>query len=84
MNELLSLLERRFSTFGGGKSNPDNFISVALQDKPLQFAAGVDVKSVIATIIIASFGRVMFDAVNKDGDVLKAIDDFLVDIQTNL
>jgi hypothetical protein len=41
----------RFPTFGGGISHPGNPIADALKDRPLQFAAGVDVEQVVRFIL---------------------------------
>ncbi len=39
-----------FRTFGGGIETPGNPISMAIADKPLMFAAGVDVEDVVVFI----------------------------------
>jgi len=51
VEELAAKIVERFSCFGGGKSNDWNPISIALKDRPAQFAAGVDVRSVIEFVL---------------------------------
>ena len=48
--EIRAAIGKTFPTFGGGKGSDFNPIAAALKDKPLQFAAGVDVLSVIMFI----------------------------------
>jgi hypothetical protein len=54
LDELIAKVGENFRTFGGGQvtvsSNP---LAHALKDKPLQFAAGVDVSQVVTFIVIA-------------------------------
>ncbi|KKL02318.1 hypothetical protein LCGC14_2626570 [marine sediment metagenome] len=45
-DDLVEAIGQRFRTFGGGNITEGNPISVALKDRPLQFAAGVDVRDV--------------------------------------
>lgn len=42
---------RVFRTFGGGTYTANNPVSHALKDKPLQFAAGVDVEEVVKAVL---------------------------------
>ena len=49
--ELTKLIEQEFSTMGGGQTSEWNFLVNALTDKPLMFAAGVDVRGVIDLIV---------------------------------
>jgi hypothetical protein len=52
LNYLVISISKKFRTFGGGdKDTRNNPIAVALRDKPLQFAVGVDVKEVIEFIL---------------------------------
>ena len=57
IDEIAVKVHRRFSTFGGGYASSGNPLSMALIDKPLQFAAGVDVKAVIA-VVLNSIGEI--------------------------
>ena len=50
-DELTELVCENFATFGGGKSNDWNPISIALKDHRPQFAAGVYVRNVVAFIL---------------------------------
>ncbi len=50
LDEIVSSVGSKFRTFGGNKFNPDNPVSRALAERPLQFAAGVDVKEVVEFI----------------------------------
>lgn len=45
------LVAENFSTFGGGKANEWNPVSIALAKQPVMFAAGVDVKSVVKFVL---------------------------------
>lgn len=52
VQEIMAEIGVRFRTFGGGiVGNADNPLSHALKDKPLQFAAGVDVREVIRLVL---------------------------------
>ena len=53
ITEIIESVGDNFRTFGGGKySNLDNNpIAYALKDQPSQFAAGVDVASVVVHIV---------------------------------
>ena len=42
---------KKFRTFGGGVGSKYNPIADALKGKPLQFAAGVDVREVVDFVI---------------------------------
>ena len=48
---ILSQIQSRFRTFGGGKATEGNPMSYALKDKPLHFAAGVDVQEVVDFVL---------------------------------
>jgi hypothetical protein len=76
IDKLTQMTGQRFRSFGGGQKSNWNPVVNALKDKPLQFAAGVDIKEVVAFIldqsgidraleVIASYGSV-------DGDHHKA------------
>ena len=47
VNEITKEVGSKFRTFGGGQEGFNNPIAAALKDEPFQFAAGVDVKSVV-------------------------------------
>lgn len=61
IEELVKSVGDTFRTFGGGNySNmQNNPIAYALKDKPLQFAAGVDVKDVV-THVLKSAKKIAF------------------------
>lgn len=62
VNEVTSIIGRKFRSFGGGQSGYNNPMAVALKDRPLQFAAGVDIKSVVETVLVESGHDVLLDA----------------------
>ncbi len=49
-NDIVKKIEKNFRTFGGDSATMNNPIAIALKGKPLQFAGGVDVKSVVLFI----------------------------------
>ena len=52
---IVTAIGEHFRTFGGGEdvSNTNNPVSMAMADKPLMFAAGVDVKEVVVFVLQA-------------------------------
>jgi hypothetical protein len=66
IDEITAELGSRFNTFGGGKADPFNPVSKALQDNPLVFAMGVDVKSVVTLVTAKALKRVIVFAKEKD------------------
>lgn len=48
--EITAAVGAAFRSFGGGRGSDTNPIAAALQDKPLQFAAGVDIRSVVEAV----------------------------------
>lgn len=54
LHEITRRVGETFPTFGGGKGSDWNPIAAALKDKPLQFAAGVDVEEVVKFIVTAT------------------------------
>ena len=48
---IVAVIASEFASFGGGKSNQFNILSVALQNHPPMFAAGVDIKAVTERIM---------------------------------
>jgi hypothetical protein len=53
VDEIVAAVGKKFPTFGGGKANKWNPVSIALAEKPLSFAACVDVKEVVEFVIDA-------------------------------
>lgn len=51
LHEIMAEIGVRFRTFGGGVASEWNPISAALKDRPLQFAAGVDVADVVRLVV---------------------------------
>jgi len=51
IKELTEKVGRKFRSFGGGHGQSGNPLAEALKDGPLQFAAGVDIKSVVIFMI---------------------------------
>ncbi len=51
IDNITQTIGRKFRSFGGGQKGFNNPIAAALKDKPLQFAAGVDIKSVVQEIL---------------------------------
>ena len=48
---LVSELAKTFPSFGGGKVNDSNPLSIWMKDKPPMFAAGVDIEQVVRFIL---------------------------------
>lgn len=51
VDKITQIIGRKFRSFGGGQTGFNNPIAVALKDEPLQFAAGVDIKSVVKEVL---------------------------------
>ena len=51
VDKITQIIGRKFRSFGGGQKGFNNPIAIALKDEPLQFAAGVDIKSVVETVL---------------------------------
>jgi len=52
MKQIMNRIKKQFRCFGGGDTRTAfNPIAAALKDEPLQFAAGVDVASVVRVIL---------------------------------
>ena len=51
VDRITQVIGRKFRSFGGGQTGFNNPIAIALKDQPLQFAAGVDIKSVVKTVL---------------------------------
>jgi hypothetical protein len=51
IDEITEFIGHRFRSFGGGQESPNNPVAAALKDRPLQFAAGVDIRSVVEAIV---------------------------------
>lgn len=58
-DECVTRIGRAFRTFGGGeKPVTGNPIAAALQDTPYSFAAGVDVRDVVKSVLLLERRRV--------------------------
>lgn len=51
VKEIVAEIGVRFRTFGGGIGSDWNPIAAAIKDRPLQFAAGVDVEEVVRLVL---------------------------------
>ena len=51
VDRITLVIGRKFRSFGGGQRGFNNPIAVALRDQPLQFAMGVDIKSVVKEVL---------------------------------
>ena len=51
IDKITQIIGRKFRSFGGGRTSNWNPITNALKDEPLQFAAGVDIKSVVKAVL---------------------------------
>lgn len=49
--QIVTKIGKQFRTFGGGRGSYNNPMAAALKDKPLQFAACVDVAEVVAFVL---------------------------------
>ena len=49
--DIVAKIAAEFRTFGGGRVDPYNPISLWTQDRPLMFAMGVDVAAVVARVL---------------------------------
>lgn len=51
VDKITQFIGRNFRSFGGGQKCFNNPIAEALKNQPLQFAAGVDIKSVVKAVL---------------------------------
>lgn len=51
IKEITESTARQFRCFGGGRTSDTNIVAMALADKPLQFATGVDVEQVVRHVV---------------------------------
>jgi len=51
IDKITQIIGMKFHSFGGGRTVFNNPIALALKDEPLQFAAGVDIKSVVKAVL---------------------------------
>ena len=51
VDKITQIIGRKFCSFGGGRGSNFNPLAEALKDEPLQFAAGVDIKSVVKSVL---------------------------------
>lgn len=65
ITEITQEVAKKFRSFGGGNSNPYNFLSKVLKDNPAQFAAGVDIRSVVNVVAT----KVLLDLMRKTKDI---------------
>lgn len=57
IEEITQAIAQRFPSFGGNKTNNWNPIAAALADKPPQFAAGVDIETVVEFVVNEFFSH---------------------------
>lgn len=51
VKKIVDAVTDAFNTFGGGRVDPTNPISIATKDRPAMFAAGVDVENVVRFVL---------------------------------
>ena len=51
VDKITQIIGRKFRSFGGGQKSNWNPMVNALADNPLQFAAGVDIESVVKAVL---------------------------------
>lgn len=51
IDKITQIIGQKFRSFGGGQKSNWNPMVNALSGKPLQFAAGVDIKSVVKVVL---------------------------------
>lgn len=51
VDKITQIIGRKFRSFGGGQTGFNNPVAMALKEGPLQFAAGVDIKSVVKVVL---------------------------------
>lgn len=51
IDKITQIIGLKFRSFGGGQKSNWNPMVNALKDDPLQFAAGVDIKSVVKAVL---------------------------------
>lgn len=51
IDKITQIIGKKFRSLGGGQKSNWNPIVNALKDEPLQFAAGVDIKSVVKEVL---------------------------------
>lgn len=51
VDKITQIIGQKFRSFGGGQTDFNNPLAMALKDEPLQFAAGVDIKSVVKVVL---------------------------------
>lgn len=65
VDEITQIIGRKFRSFGGGQKGFNNPIAAALKDQPFQFAAGVDIKSVVGEVLSEDRKRRRKAAISK-------------------
>ncbi len=51
LDKITQIIGKKFRSFGGGQKCFNNPMANALKDQPFQFAACVDIKSVVKTVL---------------------------------
>lgn len=51
VDKITQIIGMKFRSFGGGQKCFNNPIAAAMKDRPLQFALGVDIKSVVKAVL---------------------------------
>ena len=62
IDKITQIVGQKFRSFGGGHVTPCNPVSEALKDQPFQFAAGVDIKAVVETVLDEAAAPNLLDA----------------------
>lgn len=76
-HEIIAAVAAQFRSFGGGKANGNNPLSMALKDSPPQFAAGVDIGEVVRFIRMKERERIAA-ALDEEADVIPCAEDAMV------
>jgi len=66
IDKITQIIGREFRSFGGGQRSKYNPVAEALKDNELQFAAGVDIKSVVEAVLIMAGWKDLLDACERD------------------
>ena len=57
VDKITQYIGKKFPSFGGGQGSNWNPIVNALKDEPLQFAAGVEIESVVRAVLRKAKGK---------------------------
>ena len=66
IDEITQIIGHEFRSFGGGRGSRFNPMAEALKDKEFQFAAGVDIKSVVEAVLIIANWNDLLKACERD------------------